>query len=232
MECHLCSKSFSNNGNLTRHLLLVHNVQKEAKERAFKCTLCDAEYTENRNLRRHMKSAHEIDLAQIERKEKADERERKNVEQRKRKEETARAKEESKAKRMKTDDSSKLVSFDLTLHENQGRYHCSCCNRPFVSEESRNRHFNVHQMEKRFKCGQCSKCYPSEKSLSLHEQSCRSSDSNSLQSSSLQTGAGRSKSLEPDDTDDFVDEEMRLYRSGLNNVFNIYRKKFAARSSK
>ena len=122
MECQLCFKSFSRIDSLNRHLLEVHQVQKEVKEHKFKCTLCDAGYTENRNLRRHMKSVHNIDLSEIERKQKAAERERKNIELQKRKEETARPKEEAKATKKKNNESSKIVPFDLTVHENQGRY--------------------------------------------------------------------------------------------------------------
>lgn len=231
MECQLCFKSFSRIDNLNRHLSDVHKVQKEVKEHKFKCTLCDAGYTENSSLRRHMKSVHNIDLSEIERKQKAAERERKNIELQKRKEETARAKEEAKAIKKKNNESSKIVPFDLTVHENQGRYLCSCCQRPFVSEEARNHHFNIHQTEKRFKCRQCSKCFQSEKSMHLHEQSCRSNDSITTQPSTLQEGAGYSNALNTLDTDDYEDEEMRHHRSGLNNIFNIYRKKFAPRST-
>ena len=65
----------------------------------------------------------------------------------------------------------KIVPFDLTLHENNNRFHCSICNRPFVTSESRNRHFvRRHQTEKQFQCQKCSKRLLSAGNKCKHKQ--------------------------------------------------------------
>ena len=68
----------------------------------------------------------------------------------------------------------KVVPFDLTLHENQGAYLCSICDRPFVTSEGRDRHFlNQHQVgQKCFKCKHCSKCFAKELHKGYHERKC------------------------------------------------------------
>ena len=68
----------------------------------------------------------------------------------------------------------KVVPFDLTLHENQGAYLCSICDRPFVTSEGRDRHFlNQHQVgQKCFKCKHCSKCFAKELHKNCYERKC------------------------------------------------------------
>ena len=64
-----------------------------------------------------------------------------------------------------------MVPFVLTLHENNGEYLCSTCNRPFVGQRSRDLHSNTHQID-RNKCKHCSKHFKREINKRHHELHC------------------------------------------------------------
>ena len=48
-ECGICSKAFSQHGNIKRHLRI------HTKEKPYKCELCGKSFTENGSLKRHLK---------------------------------------------------------------------------------------------------------------------------------------------------------------------------------
>ena len=176
MQCGICNQFFSRKDSLKRHLLNIHGVQEEddsvsTKEKTFVCSQCSTKFTEKRSLIRHMKNKHTV-VHQTERKRKSDEQQQRNEEQQKRqKRETKQMKVKSKDDKSST---SSVVPFDLTQHENNGRFLCSICDLPFTCKENRNLHFkNVHLTEKQFKCKNCSKSFKSRVNKNLHENHCQ-----------------------------------------------------------
>ena len=178
MECTLCRKHFSRSDSLKKHMETIHHQKSESrkalKEKKFTCSTCNTQFTEKQNLKRHWKNKHNIDLVEIEKERQSHEQQQqqqqhfKEDERRRQKEESVVEKEKSYKKDKKA---VKIVPFDLTLHENNNRFHCSICNRPFVTSESRNRHFvRTHQTEKQFQCQKCSKRLLSAGNKCKHKQ--------------------------------------------------------------
>ena len=155
MECTLCRKHFSRSDSLKKHMETIHHQNSESmkalKETKFTCSTCNTQFTEKQNLKRHLKNKHNIDLVEIEKERQSHEQQQqqqqhfKEDERRRQKEESVVEKEKSYKKDKKA---VKIVPFDLTLHENNNRFHCSICNRLFVTSESRNRHFGEHIKQK------------------------------------------------------------------------------------
>ncbi|XP_014368415.2 zinc finger protein 729 [Papilio machaon] len=60
LKCQLCSKVYTNNRNLKRHVEMFHGERGE-----FKCPICPKVYTSNQSLRRHNKTMHNPDSIQF-----------------------------------------------------------------------------------------------------------------------------------------------------------------------
>merc|ERR1712008_505529 len=52
-KCSICDASFTENGNMKKHIKSVHEGQK------FKCSICDSSFTQSGDLKRHIATVHE-----------------------------------------------------------------------------------------------------------------------------------------------------------------------------
>ena len=116
-------------------MLKIHGHQNVndniPKDKNFSCPTCDAQFTEKQNLKRHLLNKHNINQTQIEKQQKLNEQQIKKDEMKRKKEESVK----EKAKNKKTVN---VVPFDLTIHENNGRFHCAICDCPFLTAGARN----------------------------------------------------------------------------------------------
>ena len=183
MECSLCSKQFTRSNNLRRHMLKIHGHQDVneniSQDKNFSCSTCDARFTEKRNLNRHLLNTHNINQSQIDKQRKMEEKQMKKDETTRKNEQTTSAKQKPKTKKPV-----KITPFDLTMHENNGRFYCAICDRPFVTAEARNKHFiQSHQTERPYECEKCSKRFRSAVNKCKHEQYCQGTATNSSDTS-------------------------------------------------
>ena len=121
-------------------MLKIHGQEDEnaniSKDKNFSCPTCDAQFTEKQNLKRHLINKHNINQTQIEKQQKLNEQQIKKDEMKRKKEESVK----EKAKNKKTVN---IVPFDLTIHENNGTFYFTICDRPFVTAEGRNRQIDT-----------------------------------------------------------------------------------------
>ena len=135
-----------------------------------------------KNLKRHMLNTHNINQSKIDKQRKMEEKQMKKDETTRKNEQTTSTKQKEKTKKLL-----KITPFDLTMHENNGRFHCAICDRPFVTAEARNKHFiQSHQTERPYECEKCSKRFRSAVNKFKHEQYCQGTATNSSNSSLTQ----------------------------------------------
>ena len=104
-----------------------------------------------------------------------------------------------------------VVPFDLTQHENNGRFLCSICDLPFTGKENRNLHFkNAHLTEKQFKRKNCAKSFKSRVNKNLHENHCQAATA--ISSSDIDN------SVLPHSNDD-DDDEISLSQMSTQPMF-------------
>ena len=205
--------------------------RKAQKEKKFTCSTCNTQFTEKQNLKRHLKNIHNIDLLEIEKVHKSDEQQQQQQQQSTKKDEMRRQKEESVAEKVKSNKKDKktvkIVPFDLTLHENNNRFHCSICNRPFVTSENRNRHFvQTHQTEKQFQCQNCSKRFLTAVNKYKHEQYCQtaiaSSSSTTLAQTNSKSSYPKPATSVPTSIPSIVNDDPEIDMHNLNNELDPF----------
>ncbi|CAI2370924.1 unnamed protein product [Moneuplotes crassus] len=62
--CHICDKSYTQNGNLIKHMK-THSVPDVEQRRTHQCQYCDRKYTEKYNLKVHQKKFHPVEFVQL-----------------------------------------------------------------------------------------------------------------------------------------------------------------------
>uniref|UniRef100_A0A7S3KJ73 C2H2-type domain-containing protein n=1 Tax=Euplotes crassus TaxID=5936 RepID=A0A7S3KJ73_EUPCR len=62
-KCHICSKSYTQNGNLIKHLK-THFIPNVDLRKTHRCEYCSRRYTEKYNLKVHQKKFHPAEYSQ------------------------------------------------------------------------------------------------------------------------------------------------------------------------